>query len=231
MKRRTLPLSLATLLLAVAFPAAAQSQPGQPQAADQPPAPTAAAAPGQIPTGTRLLIGLLDDLSTKEDKQGKSFRARTLAPVVAPDGTVVLDEGLEVHGHIDKVEAATKTGRARLWLTFDEIQTPAGPRPLVAQLIDAPGVHSIRVAYNREGQIETNAAATRQREAEAAAAGAMAGAAATMSSKDKKDIAIGAAVGAVTAFMITSGLGQEITLPTGTKLEIVLERPLFFGRT
>jgi len=36
---------------------------------------------------------------------------------------------------------------------------------------------------------------------------------------------------AAQAFMIAYGLGQEFTLEKGTKLEIVLERPLHAGRT
>jgi hypothetical protein len=41
---------------------------------------------------------------------------------------------------------------------------------------------------------------------------------------------MGAAVGAVTAFMVTSGLGEELTLERGTKLELTLQRPLYVAQ-
>ncbi|MGC1910459.1 MAG: hypothetical protein WA660_01380 [Candidatus Acidiferrales bacterium] len=180
------------------------------------------------PGGTRFLVEIEEALSSKDDKAGKPFLARTLEPLATADGRV-LPAGTRVHGHIDRVESAKQVGRARMWLTFDSIATPAGRAPLVAGLIDAPGVHSIRVMYEHEGEIE--AASSKRQEAEqAAAAGALAGAATGMLSKNPRDAALGAAVGAATAFMITSGLGQEITLPKEMKLELVLERPLYSGR-
>ena len=204
---------------------AQESEPRESQAAtpDQPPAAYA------LPAGTRILIALQDPLSTKDDKAGKQFIARTLEPVVAPNGRV-LPAGAEIHGHIDKIQDAHQTGRARLWLTFDNITTRRGRAPLVAELIDAPGVHSIRVVYDHEGEIET-ATSKAQQEAQAAAAAAIAGAATGIATKNARDAAIGAAIGAATAFMVTSGLGQDIFLEKETKLEIVLGRPLDLSRT
>lgn len=181
----------------------------------------------QISTGVRLLIRLQDKLSTKENKAGQAFLARTIEPLYASDGTL-LRPGALVRGHIDKITAAGKTGRARLWLTFDDIRTPAGWQPLVADLIDVPGVHSIRVAYDHENEIEASSS-KRDRELQAAAAGALVGAAAGISERDKREAALGAAAGAAAAFMAASGLGQEITLEKDTKLELVLGRPLYLG--
>ena len=185
------------------------------------------AGPGRVAPGTRVLVRLQEKLSTKDDKAGKSFTVRTLEPLATPDG-IVLREGAEVRGHIDRVESAGKIGRARLWLTFDDVRTPTGWRPLVAELIDAPGVHSIRVVYNHEGEIEANAS-KRQGDIEAAGAGAMVGAAPGMAAHDKREAAIGAAVGAATAFMTASALGQDIVLDKDTKLDLVLGRPLWLS--
>jgi hypothetical protein len=179
-------------------------------------------APYEVHAGTRFLVSLHDKLSTKEDKAGRHFTAQTLEEIVTADGTT-LPAGAEVRGHIDKVLAAGKTGRAKLWLAFDDIHTRDGWVPLVAELIDTPGIHSIRVLYQHEGEIEATSS-NHQTEAEAAAAGALAGG-------NNKDAAIGAAIGAATAFMVTSGIGQELTLDANTKLELILERPLRVGRT
>ncbi|MFY9730707.1 MAG: hypothetical protein WB723_08540 [Candidatus Acidiferrales bacterium] len=183
-----------------------------------------------VPEGPRLLIGLEDTLNSKHDKAGRRFIATTLEPVTTAEGEVI-PQGVHIRGHIDRVHAAGDTGRARMWLTFDEIQTPRGWRPFVAQLIDAPGVHSIHVLYDREGEIQA-ASVNRDEAMKAAMVGALAGAAATgMASGKEKETAMAAATAAAQAFMVAYGLGQEFTLEKGMKLELVLERPLHVGRT
>ncbi len=197
-----------------------QSQDPAPQSQDMP--------PDAAPRGTRFLVSLQTIISTKEDKVGKQFLARTLEPIATAEGAT-LPAGAQIRGHIDKIQPAGKVGRARLWLTFDEIHTSTGWIPLVADLIDAPGVHSIRVLYDREGEIR--AATSKQEDAAfAAAEAAFVGAEPGIAARNKQDAAIGAAISAATAFMITSGLGQEITLPQKMRLELVLERPLYPGR-
>jgi len=171
------------------------------------------------------MVRLEDAISTKDAKGGNRFQARTLEPLIAADGTV-LRAGALLRGHVDKVEAAHKTGRARIWLTFDDVKTPNGWSPLVADVFDIPGVHSIKVDYNKESEIEARTS-NRQQQAEAAAAGAFVGAAPGVASHNGKDAASGAAVGAAAAFMAASGLGQELILEKDTKLELILERPLY----
>ncbi|HXX18612.1 MAG TPA: hypothetical protein VEJ46_04360 [Candidatus Acidoferrum sp.] len=209
--------ALLVLLLAPTRPAFPQDQSA------------ASAAPNEVTSGTRFLVRLQGELGTKETKAGDQFTVRTLERLISADGTG-LPAGAEIRGHVDKIESAHKTGRARLWLTFDDIKTPNGWIPLVAMVDDVPGVHSIRVDYNREGEIEVTAD-KRNEALQAAAAGALVGAASGVASKDKKDAAMGAAVGAVTAYMAASSLGQELTLGKDTKLELILERSLFFRRT
>jgi hypothetical protein len=215
------------MLLAAAFLTAAAGRPAVAQ--DQRPATEDQNTPAYaVPAGTRFLVGLGDALSTKDDKVGKPFLALTLEPLVAPDGRLI-PPGTRIRGHIDKIAAAGKAGRARMWLAFDHIEISGGRRPLVADLMDAPGVHSIHVAFDHEGEIELSTS-KRQQEMQAAAAGAIVGAASGAVARNSRDAAIGAAVGAVTAFLVESGLGQEITLEKDTKLELVLLRPLYLKR-
>ena len=221
MRRTTLLPAMAALLALTSasvfvFPASSQSSP------------SSATAPNEVAPGTRFLIRLNDELGSKQSKVGAPFTARTIGPIAAADGTR-LRAGAEVRGHIDKVQAAGKTGRARMWLTFDDIKTPDGWMPLIAMVDDVPGVHSIHVDYDREGEIEVTSS-KRQQAVEAAAAGALVGAAAGVASHSEKDAAMGAAMAAATAYMVTSGLGQELTLQKDTKIEIILERSLYFGR-
>jgi hypothetical protein len=213
MKRTSVLLALAVLLGFVAARSYAQDQ---------------AAPPSAIPNGTRFLVGLDDVINTKGAKAGTAFTVHTLEPVAAPDGET-LPQGTMISGHVDKVEPAHQTGRARIWLTFDNVKIMNESHPLVAFVSDIPGVHSVRVVFEREGAIETSTS-KRQEEAEAAAAGAFVGAAPGVAAHNGKDAALGAAAGAVTAFMLSSGLGQELTLDKDTKLELTLDHPLYLNR-
>lgn len=221
--KRTILLPATAALLALTFPSASFVS-----AQDQPSSSPSATAPNEVSPGTRFLIRLDNELGSKDSKAGRPFTAHTIEPLRSADGTT-LRVGAEVRGHIDKVEAAGKTGRARMWLTFDDIRTPDGWLPLIAMVDDLPGIHSIRVDYDREGEIEVTSS-KRQQAAEAAAAGALVGAAAGVASHDEKDAAMGAAMAAAAAYMVTSGIGQELTLQKDTKIEIILERSLYFGR-
>jgi hypothetical protein len=212
--------ALLTLSVFEASPAHAQAQAGATKASP--------GAPNQVVDGTRFLAALEDPLSTKDGKAGNPIKVRTLEPLQTSEGGMV-PAGAEIRGHIDKVEQGHQTGRARLWLTFDDIQTRAGWVPIVAIVSDIPGVHSLRVSRDKEGEIEARSSRG-QDQATAAAAGAFVGAMPGAVAHNEKDAAIGAAVGAATAFMITSGLGQEITLDKNMKLELTLDRPLFLDQ-
>ncbi len=181
--------------------------------------------PGVVSPGTRFLVRLDGAISTKTAKPGTAFKAHTLDPLTTPDGQV-LRPGAEIRGHIDKVERAQDVGRARIWLAFDDIATARGWQPLVAVVSDVPGIRSVRAVYEREGEIESTSS-KRQEEAQAAAAGALVGAAPGVVARSGKGAAIGAATGALTAFLISSGLGHELTLEKNTKLELVLDHPLY----
>jgi hypothetical protein len=211
---------MAALFVFSGVPVRAQSSDPAPPPQDVP--------PNTAARGTRFLVALQTRISTKEDKAGKQIFARTLEAIPTVDGSL-LPAGVQVRGHIDKVQAAGKVGRARLWLTFDDIHTASGWTPLVADVIDAPGVHSIHVLYDHEGVIEAPGS-KRDDEMLAAAEAAFVGAEPGLAKKDKKDAAMGAAMGAATAFMATSGLGQELTLEPNMKLELALARPLNFGK-
>lgn len=211
------------IVLVALFATAGQSVRAQAQPAWQP---TGSAVAGEVPDGTRFLIGLNDKLSTRGSKPGKRFKAKTLEPLATPDGFVV-PPGAEVRGHVEKIEPGGYAGRARMWLSFDDIKIRGQRTPLIAEVTDAPGERSIRA--DEEGDIESRQD-KRTRQIEATAAGAAIGAAAGGATHGGKGAAIGAAVGAASGFALTSGYGQELTLEKRTKLELTLLRPLYVGR-
>ena len=178
-----------------------------------------------VTPGTKFLVRLEEELGTKAAKENDQFKVRTLEPLEAGNG-IYLPAGAEVRGHISHVEPAGVAGRAKLWLTFDEIHTKFGDLPIVAEVVDVPGDHSVRSAPRKEGLIEGRTS-TQEDAAQAAAAGAAIGAVKGVKDKDKKEAAEGAALGALTAYLMESGRGHELNLPKGAKLELELERALY----
>jgi hypothetical protein len=179
---------------------------------------------GVVP-GTKFLVSLEDDLGTKGTAERAKFKVKTLEPLEAGSG-IYLPSGAEIEGHVSHVESAGTTGRARIWLTFDEIHTKFGRLPIVAEVVSVPGEHSVKSKPGQEGLIEGRSS-TQEDAAQAAAAGAALGAVKGVKDKDKKEAAEGAALGAITAYLVESGRGRELELPKGVKLELELERALY----
>jgi hypothetical protein len=178
-----------------------------------------------VAPGTKFLVRLEDELGTKGTKENEKFKVKTLEPLEAGSG-IYLPPGAEIRGHISHVEAAGVAGRAKIWLTFDEIHTKFGTLPIVAEVVSVPGDHSVKSGPRQEGLIEGRS--SRQQDAtQAAAAGAAIGAVKGVKDKDKKEAAEGAALGALTAYLMESGRGHELNLPKGAKLELELERALY----
>jgi len=158
-------------------------------------------------------------------RQNQEFRVRTLEPLEAGQG-IYLPAGAEIRGHISRVESAGTAGKAKLWLTFDQIHTRFGNLPIVAEVASVPGDHSVKSGPLQEGVIEGRSG-TQKDAAQAAAAGAAQGAMKGVKDKNKKEAAEGAAMGALEAYLMESGRGQELDLPKGAKLELELERALY----
>jgi hypothetical protein len=183
-----------------------------------------------VAPGTKFLVSLDEDLGTQsaQEKDKIKFKVKTLEPLEAGSG-IYLPSGAEIRGHISHVESAGMTGRAKLWLTFDEIQTGFGRLPIVAEVVAVPGDHTVRCPEKQEGLIEMRTS-SEQDAAEAAAAAAALGAVKGVRDKNAKEAAEGAALAALTAYIAESGRGHELQLAKGTKLELELERALYLVR-
>ena len=176
-----------------------------------------------VTPGTKFLVRLEDDLSTKGTEENSTFRVRTLEPLEAGSG-FYLASGAEIQGHVSRVEAAGVAGRAKIWLTFDKLHTRFGDLPIVAEVVNVPGDHSVKPI--EEGLIQGRTS-TQQDARAAAMAGAAIGAVKGVTDKDKTEAAEGAALGAIAAYLMESGRGHELNLPKGAKLELELERALY----
>lgn len=178
-----------------------------------------------VAPGTHFLVGLERELNTKALRQNEEFAVRTLEPLEAGQG-FYLPAGAVIRGHISRVEPAGVAGRAKLWLTFDEIRTRFGKLPIVADVTSVPGDHSIKSGPLQEGVIEGRSGSQKDA-AQAAAAGAAMGALKGVEDKNKKEAAERAAIGALEAYLMEAGRGEELDLPKGAKLELELKRALY----
>jgi len=178
-----------------------------------------------VAPGTRFLVKLEEEMTTRAARQNQVFRVRTLEPLEAGQG-IYLPAGALMTGHISRVEPAGLTGRAKLWLTFDDIHTRFGRLPIVADVVAVPGDHSIKPGAMQEGVIEGRGGS--QKDAgQAAATGAAVGALKGVKDKNAKESAQGAALCALEAYLAEAGRGQELDLPKGAKLELELGRALY----
>ncbi len=219
-----------SILAAPNTPPASQQQYAAPSNSDPQPADgrrhglppeTYAVAPG-----TKFLVVLEQDLTSRGTEENTKFSVRTAEPLEAGRG-IYLPAGAEIRGHVSRIEPAGVTGRAKIWLTFDDLYTKFGKLPIVAEVVSVPGDHSVKPAgTNQEGLIEGRSS-SQQDAAQAAAAGAAGGAVKGVQDKNKKEAAEGAALGALTAYLVESGRGHELNLPKGAKLELELGRALY----
>ena len=179
----------------------------------------------QVPTnavaqGTVVLIQLTEKLDTRTVKAGDHFQAKLAEPMTAGNGAAV-DAGRKIKGHVSAVEPGLNT---RLLLSFDEIDTGHGWRPLIATVTGVPGEHGLR-QIGEEGEIGRKGM-SKEEIAEAVVVGAGDGAAAGAHNGGKHGAAAGAGEGAANSALTAFEAGHDLVLDKGTALEIRLDRNL-----
>ena len=173
-----------------------------------------------VAQGTIALIQLTDRLDTHTVKAGDHFHARLAEPLTASDG-MTIELGRKIKGHVSAIEPGLHT---RLLLSFDEIETAHGWRPLIATVTGVPGEHGLK-QIGEEGEIGRKGM-TKEEIAEAVVIGASEGAAAGMHAGGKKGAAAGAGNGAANSAYTAFESGHDLVLDKGTALEIRLDRNL-----
>jgi hypothetical protein len=178
------------------------------------------AGPNYIPEGTRFVVRLDDTLDTKKLKPGKKFKAKLAEDLVAPNGATI-PAGKKVKGHISDVD---RGAHGRILISWDEIETRHGSRPLIASISDVPGEKGVK-PIGSEGEIEKKGRDTR-RTVEAAAIGAAVGAGTGAIAGGGKGAVIGAGVGAGAGIVTGLLTDRDFKLDKGQNLELRLDRPL-----
>jgi hypothetical protein len=177
-----------------------------------------------IPEGTRFVVRLDDTLDTSRLKPGKKFTAKLGEDLTAPDGSTI-PYGKKIHGHVSAINRGL---HGSMLLSFDEIETRHGWRPLAATVSDLPGEHGA-TANGEEGEVEKKGT-SKKRVVEGTVAGAAVGAAAGAVAAGPHGAIIGAAAGGAlggTAGLLTD---RDLRLNKGQQLELRLDRPLQIPR-
>jgi type IV secretion system protein VirB10 len=159
-----------------------------------------------------VLLSLVGEVNTKYAKEGDHVYLRTSAPVAA-GGRVVIPRGSDVQGTITKAKAAGKVvGKGELFIRFDQLILPNGvSRDFRAR------------PMGDEGQVQGHGKSADGRTVmEGAGMGATIGAI----TRGLGGAAVGGGVGALAGVLLSRN--QNVVLPAGTHLEMVLDRDLIF---
>jgi hypothetical protein len=198
------------------------------------PAPQPAAAPAPqtftVPAGTKVLLSLKSAINTKTAQQGDGVYLVSSFPVVG-NARIMIPVGVYVQGVVDRVVRPGRVkGRAQLDLHFTTMIFPNGQVVEVPGVLNSlPGSDGPKVKGN-EGTVEQ--AGNKGRDVanvlKGAAIGAEGGVIGGAASGDlAKGVGYGSAAGAAAGAIYTLFTrGNEIAIPTGTSVEMVLQRPL-----
>ena len=222
---------------------AAQPAPAAPDAAAAAPAETAAptaaqpAAPASaqrqkylVPAGTRVLLSLKSAVNTRTARPGDGVYLVSTFPVVI-DGHVLIPDGVYVQGVVDRVERPGRIkGRAKITFHFNTLIFPNGQVVSIPGVVNSlPGSTGPNVKGD-EGTVEQ--ASQKGRDAGTVVKGAGAGAGlgaigGIAGGSPVQGIAYGGAAGAAAGALYTMFTrGDDINIPPGSPIEMVLQRPL-----
>jgi len=162
-----------------------------------------------VPTGSKILVRMIDSVNSETNKVGETFVA-VLDEAVTQNGIELIPRGADVRGRIANLEGAGRIkGKAELGLELTQIVVNGIPYSVTTSEYEQAG-------ESRGGQ-------TAKRVGIGAGIGAAIGAIAG----GGKGAAIGAGVGGggATAVQVLTK-GEKLNIPSETKLEFTLRAPL-----
>src|SRR5881409_1894475 len=162
-----------------------------------------------VPTGSKVVIRMIDSVNSETNKVGDTFVA-VLDEPISQGGIEVIPRGADVRGRIAKIDDAGRLkGSAQLGLELTQIIVNGIPYSVTTS------------EYNEVGEGRGKETAKR------AGIGAGIGAAIGAIAGGGKGAAIGAGVGGAggTAIQVLTK-GEKLNIPSETKLEFTLRSPL-----
>jgi hypothetical protein len=180
-----------------------------------------------VPAGTKVLLSLKSAINTKTAQHGDGVYLVSSFPVVE-NARVMIPVGVYVQGVVDRVQRPGRVkGRAQLDVHFTTMIFPNGQVVEVPGVLNSlPGSDGPRVKGS-EGEVEQAGSKGRDvgNVVKGAAIGAEAGAiAGGVNGNFGKGIGYGSLAGGAIYTLFTRG--NEIVIPSGTSVEMVLQRPL-----
>jgi hypothetical protein len=180
--------------------------------------------PNIVPEGTVIPITLVSEISTRTAEEGDGVYARTVFPITA-NNQIVIPVDSYVRGRVVRSERAGRvTGKAELTISFQTLILPSGLSvPLYASL---GGVGNTLAEQLGEATVE--GVATKGEDAETITTRTGTGAAiGGIAGRSAAGVGVGAAVGAAAGLgQVLLTRGEDVVLPPGTTIEIVLDRDM-----
>jgi type IV secretion system protein VirB10 len=183
-----------------------------------------------VPAGTKVLLSLKSGVNTKTARPGDGVYLVSTFPVIV-GSHVLIPTGVYVQGVVDKVERPGRVkGRAKLLMHFTTMIFPNGQVVGIPGTVDSlPGSAGPSVK-GEEGTIEQ--ASNKGKDAGNIAKGGAIGASGGViggaaSGRPLEGAAIGGLAGVAGGLVYTLFTrGDDVVIPEGTSLEMVMQRPL-----
>lgn len=213
-----LPRIVALLIL----PALGFAQESQPDAPAEPTYP--------VVTGTKVLLRLVNRVSTKNAQPGDRVYLETSFPVFV-NGRLVIPPGSYVMGTVTaSVRPGKIKGKGELFLRFDSLTFPNGvTRDFHAALSNMDGAKGTLDRAESGVKSDGNVGGDMKTIGIGAAAGAGLGGLATSGGDQGMGVGIGGAAGAVAGLAtVLLTRGPDAVLEKGTSVEMMLDRELIY---
>jgi len=194
-------------------------------------------APGvfRVEPGTRILLNMINSVSTKQAAVGDRLYLETAFPVMV-NGHIVIPQGSWVTGTVTEVKRPGRVkGRGELSVRFDSLTLPNGiSRDFRAPPASVDSRTGDKLNHEKDSvEGPGDKANDTKTVAETTLAGAGLGAAIGSATHSVgKGVGIGAGAGLATGLIATMlTRGPDATLDRGTNVEMVLDRPLEFNHS
>jgi hypothetical protein len=185
------------------------------------------AGAAEIPSGTHILLRMLNSISTRTASEGTQVYLQTVTPV-AIDNAIVIPPGTYVQGSISHAKRSGRVkGRAELGIRLETMTFAGGKIVKIAPRLSAvdSGATGQRVD-DKESQIKQAPSVGKDAGQIAILAGTGA-AIGVLADRSFKGAGIGGGVGsAVGLAKVLLTRGNEVDLHQGTTLDVVFDRPV-----
>jgi type IV secretion system protein VirB10 len=179
-----------------------------------------------VPAGTEIPLRLAQGISTKNAKPGDPVYAETAFPITLND-RVVIPAGTYVQGRISEVRRPGRVkGRAEFLMHFTTMIFRSGYTVMLPGSVEGMPGAAKETVKDKEGTIQGDSSKGKDAGTVATTTGTGATVGA-IANRGVKGAAIGGGVGAaagLAAVLLTRG--PDVNLPTGTSVQMVLQRPL-----